>query len=451
MRLIVQDGEEKRAIRLSPGTLTVGSAETAAVRLSAPGVAPEHLAIHVEGEGVEIEVLAPRHTTELSGQAIEGRVDWPHGALLVVGSARMKADLREKPKAAAPAPVRSGAPRGGRAEGRSGSARGASGGGARPARVQRSSRPRAQRSFPTWLILLLAVPAILVAWKAFQSVAQSSASEGFAPKTSEERLVEAIRMGDTTSAEVEMAKVRANWKSLTPEWTARFEELEKQIKKEVASGDAFMIEAEGEKHIDMRLQRFIDRNLRENGRPEAREFMRRADRFLQLYPGHSKTDWVERMKAQFGKYAKMNEPPTAEDLLFELKYLTEGSPRDYHKAHEIIAAFQKDNGPTPEISAFAAGLSASEEEYYYREMDLAEGLWERETAGSQQKALGTALAVMACLSRDDLAEDGVAKLKGVHDIQNVLRALQKRPEWAEPLEQCARRPAFKAFLKEMGL
>ncbi len=445
MRLIVQDGEEKRAYRLSPGTLTIGSAEQCTIRLASPGVAEEHLAVHVQGDQVEIEVLAPSHTTELSGQGVEDRADWPHGALLVVGSARMKADLRAEE---APTGGAARAPQPAVSRARSGAGAGA---GARPARVQRSARQRPSRSFPTWLILLLAVPAALVAWKAFQSVAQSSASEGFAAKTSEERLVEAIRLGDTTSAETEMAKVRANWNSLSPDWVKRFEDLEKQIKQEVASGDTFMIEAEGEKHIDMRLQRFIDRNLRENGRPEAREFMRRADRFLKLYPGHSKTEWVERMKAQFGKYAKMQEPATAEDLLFELKYLTEGSPRDYHKANELIAAFQKENGPTPEISSFEAGLSAAEEEYYYREMDLAEGLWERNTVESRQKALGTALAVMACLSRDDLAEDGVAKLKGVHDIKDVLQSIQARKEWSEPLAKSARRAPFQKFLKELGL
>ena len=446
MRLIVQDGEEKRAYRLQPGQLTVGTTADATIRLTSPGVAEEHLTIHVDGDQVQIEVQAPSHTTELSGQAIEGTVDWPHGALLVVGSARMKADLRKTdqaapkaaPKAATQAAGRSRASRGG------GEAAGAG-------RVQRRARPKPQKSFPTWLILLLAVPVVVVAWKAFQSVAGSSASEGFAAVTSEERLVEALGLGDTGSAETEMAKVRANWKSLSPEWQTRFQELEKQIKKEVAAGDMFVDEAEGEKHIDIHLQRFINRKLRDNGRPEAREFMRRADRFLELYPGHSKTDWVKRMKTQFGKFAKMNEPATSEDLLFELFYLTEGSPRDYQKAHDLIAEWEGANDPHPEVSAFRSGLASAEAEYYAREMDLAEGLWERNTAESRQKALGQALAVMSCLSQDDLAVDGVEKLKGIPKIKDTLQQMKGRKEWQGIIDRCARRPAFAEFMKGMGL
>ncbi|HPF13373.1 MAG: FHA domain-containing protein [Planctomycetes bacterium] len=441
MRLILQDGDTKRAIRLTDGTLLVGSAPDCALVLQSDQVAPHHARIVVQGTEAHLEVVDGQAGVTVQGEPVTTSVALSHGQLITIGKAGMKLDTRPVAEAApAKAATQPAAPRATSARSQAEAEA--------PQRVQRAQRGRPQSSFPTWLMLLLAVPAVVVAWFAFRNVTGSTLEEGFSPKTSKLRIEEALRMGDTSSAMLALDDILAHKDELSTEWNLTFERLGKQAKEMAATANKLVDHTEGSKYISERLDTFANKYLKYNGRPEAREYLRRADVFLKQYPDHPDRDRVERLRAQYAKYAQANEPSTLEDLMFELKFLTGGQPRDYIIANERIAEFEGRNGTdTPELVTFKETMKSGEVAFFEKEMDYAAGQWER---GAESRALGALIGVIAAVQDPGLADKGLTLLKSLMPrAKKALVGMQSQQK--DLLDKCARHPDVAAFFKAEGI
>ncbi|MDF1836843.1 MAG: hypothetical protein P1V35_03145, partial [Planctomycetota bacterium] len=235
---------------------------------------------------------------------------------------------------------------------------------------------------------------------------------------------------------------------LTPEWRKIFDDLNSQAKAMGQEADAGLDTLAGTKMVEKRLKKFKGRYLLKNTRPEAREFIRRADKFLKLYPTHPEASWVHRQRAHFAKYAKPEEPATLEDLLVEIKFLTEGKPKNFIKAHERIAEFKArtDEGASDLVTK-TSELKTAEKEYYEERIDLAAGLWERD---NRQGALGELMPLIWGLSNPTFSDDCARRVTQMPGVLNAMKGYKRgQPAF---LAECAEANAnFAAFLKKNGL
>ncbi|QDU85573.1 hypothetical protein Pla163_27050 [Planctomycetes bacterium Pla163] len=185
-KLIVQDGDQKRAFRLSKGRLTLGSADSNKLVLTSDGVEAEHAVLTIREEAATLDALA---TVQIDGESAVGMgLALPLGATVRIGGAliALKADDAE-PKAAAKATggsatggaargksgsSRAGASAGGRASARGGAKRGGSsrrsGASARKGRggdddEERPSRRGKPQGKPAWMMPLIVVFALVLA------------------------------------------------------------------------------------------------------------------------------------------------------------------------------------------------------------------------------------------------------------------------------------------------
>jgi hypothetical protein len=435
MRLILQDGDSKRGLRLKDGTFSIGSAESCNITLQSDGVEAHHADLIVEGQTVTLVALHDDAPVLIGGEAIEGRVGLDSGQHFSIGEARLKLDMTPVPETATDG---AGAA----------SKRGAQAASQRPQRVERSSRKPRGQSFPTWLILLLAIPAVLLAYKFLGAAVGSSQQDGFSEKTSRIRIEESISMSDPDKALKELEVVYSNSATLTPEWRKVFDDLKAQANEMGEEATGAVDDAIGTQRIEKRLKKFTGRYLLKNTRPEAREFIRRADKILKEFPTHPDISWVKRQRAHFAKYGKPDEPATLDDFLVEIKFLTEGKPRDYITAHARIAEFQArtDEGADA-IKTKISELKESEKEYYEERIDLAAGLWERD---NKQAALGATMVLLWGLSNPAYSDDCARRITQMPGVLNALQGYKRQQPFY--LQKCADANAnFAAFLKENGL
>ncbi|MCP5023033.1 MAG: hypothetical protein GY930_14830, partial [bacterium] len=217
MRLILQDGDNKRGLRLKDGTFSIGSAESCKITLTADGMAEHHADLVVKGESVQIVPQGKGHAVLVGGETASGAVDIEVGQSFAIGEAQFKLEKDGAAPAKNKAPV----------------TRGRAGTSPRPTagklqRVERSARPPRRKSFPTWLILLLAVPAVFIAYKMFGAAVIPDEAGGFSEKTSRIRIEEALAKSDADGALKELAWVGKHADSLTPDWSSIFDRLEDQ-------------------------------------------------------------------------------------------------------------------------------------------------------------------------------------------------------------------------------
>ncbi len=437
MRLILQDGDSKRGLRLKDGTFSIGSAESCKITLTADGVAEHHADLVVKGGSVQIVPQGEGHAVLVGDETVSGAADIEVGQSFAIGGAQFEL----KGDGAAPAKTKAPVTRG-----RAGaSPRPAAG---KPQRVERSARQPRGQSFPTWLILLLAVPAVLIAYKMFGAVVTTDEAGGFSEKTSRIRIEEALAESDADGALKELAWVEKHAADLTPEWNLIFDRLEDQANNMNEETTSTVNVMEGEQYIERRLDKFKGRYLQRGTRPEAREYVRRADKFLKQFAGHPDEEQVKRQRDHFAKWAKPEEPATVEDLICEVHFLADGKPRDYITARRRIAEFQArtDEG-SDEINTRLTEMDTQEKEYYEEQLDLAAGLWER---GEGSQSLSKLMMLLSGLSNSAYSDDVARRITEMDGVLNALEGYHR--EQSSFLKKCANaNPNFAAFLKKNDL
>ncbi|MDF1838992.1 MAG: FHA domain-containing protein, partial [Planctomycetota bacterium] len=104
MRLILQDGDSKRGLRLKDGTFSIGSGDDCKITLESKGVAEHHADLVVEGGVVTLKVVDTDHPVTIGGESVADSVELESGQLFSIGGARFKLDATSAAsKGAAPA------------------------------------------------------------------------------------------------------------------------------------------------------------------------------------------------------------------------------------------------------------------------------------------------------------------------------------------------------------
>lgn len=406
-RLIVEAGGKARRFRLNEGEITIGSGEGATLTLPSAGLAELHADLVYSGDRAVLRLRRGVAPAVVGGVKRSGEITLEPGVAVRLGRASITLEGEDAPApAAAAAPAQPGATR---------------------ARVRRTQKRTIRKSMPSWLIVVLILSAVGVGYKIFESYSADAVERGFSVKASEYRIQEAIREENFAAIfeELELVDQQAD---LDPEWKKRFEEHRRKAQEMQADAEQRVRNVKGNPIWETQLQRFVDERLSTPNRPAARVFLKRIDQFRKDFPGHPQLGWCDRMADRFRAVAAMAEPPTFEDVAFEVKTLTWAMPRDYVQGFAILNDFVEDASPADRDKALALidELEEQRVEYFDDRMQQAKYLWE---GGQHGEAVEWLVQLVIKIGDEEMADDAARRIAASPGVEKALKGYRNdRPE-----------------------
>jgi hypothetical protein len=307
---------------MGPGLLTVGSGAEARLKLASTEVAEIHFELELAGATVKLRPRPGVAAPKVAGQAATGELVLAFGKRIEIGGACLWVEA--EPGEAAPpssAPSAAATP-------------------IAPVVRRRDSKPasrraRRRRGMPAWVVPVVGVALLAVAFFGWRNFMRKSGSgEGLA-QNKLRAAEQAKAVGRFDEARAELAGIPAD--ALSDELAARKQKIEAEIQASDESTKLFFENEAGTKYLDAMLKKYEGFYLQ--GKPETskvRLFLKRCRTFHERWPRHPELDWVTRQEARFAGYVDLNAPPTWDDASWEVKDLTDGMPRNYVAAISLL-------------------------------------------------------------------------------------------------------------------
>ena len=454
-RLIVEEDGRRRAFKVGEGIVTLGTGSEARLKLTAPDVAEVHAEVELRGGQI---LLRPRPGVlppTVGGNPVQGETAVALGQEITLGSARVwvedeNAPSAPPPRAAAPAaasPSRgvasSASDRAVRREQAIAQARSQ---GSRSV-VQRS-KPRVQRGLPgsviAIFILVGAVVGFFVLYKVFMAGAGAEISD---PRATLNAVAGHIDDGHFDLALKKLDTLPAD---MDAEHRARAEDLRDQIDERSSAAERSVKNLAGTQYYDTKLVKY--ENFYLQGKPtraKARVFLKRCRYFKQTWPGHPKTDWVDRQERRLASVANLADPPVYEDVAWEIECLTRTNPRDYKASFGLLDAFIEDasGGELDAATELRNQMVTDREAYHLDRMQQADYEYNKQSdPGKAVLELVHLITKIGDEAKEDEAADILLKIPKVQD--HLAGWKKYRPG---EYEQLIRHPDVAAFVKENGI
>jgi hypothetical protein len=424
-RIVVEEGGSRRAFRLPDGRITIGSGEAAKLKLAAEGVADVHADLEVAGGRV---TLAPRPGVlppKVNGKQIAGPTVLQRGARVEIGGARILLEPEAADaEAAAASPARAGL---------------------EASRPTRASRPR-RKSPPALLIaagILAAVGALLLAGRGLWSEG-ASASDPAIPLRKARELLDGAYVNQAV-AELD----RLDPQSLPRELRAFYDGMRAEIARGAERAEELEREREGTEYLETQLQRFEREYLQgEPGRERIRVFLKRARTFQNTWPTHPGNEWVRRQVGRFRGVVDLEEPPTFEDVAYEVKTLTWAFPRDYVAVFALLDEYERQVEPEDraELDELRAKQEAERLAYWEDRRQQVIWHWEREEKGAAVEKL---VQLVTKIGDPEMEREAARKLVELPGIESWLRGYERdKPTKFQRLMQ---NPIVAEFCRQKGI
>ncbi|MEE8467505.1 MAG: FHA domain-containing protein [Planctomycetota bacterium] len=457
-RLIVEEGGQERRFKLNPGTLTIGSGQSATLTLEFSELAEVHAEIEFDGECAVLRLRPGVTPVTLYGRKVAGELKLKDGVAVELGGVQITFESdSSKPVTAAPATVaRAGATRPATRPARrrrvqaSTPGRVASGVGTRrPGQVEHKRRTITRSAVPTWAVVAMILGAAGIGLIVFQKFAVSSAERGFSAKASQVRLDDMRKEGDFLGMLSHLDEIQDAPKSA--EWAKKFADYRAETIADKERGSLLALNVHGNKYVETQLKSFVDKYLKRSSRPAARILLERIQGFRAKYPLHPELAWCSRMEARYGTVANLATPPTWEDLDFRVTTLTWAMPRDYRQAFSRLERFLTDASPGDRDKALDLidELETAREDYFLDRIQQAKYLWKGDEQG---KALEWLVQLVIKVGDSDMAFSAAREIVAMHAAGDIVPALRgyksTRPEDFELLME---QEILRRFAEEHGV
>ena len=271
-----------------------------------------------------------------------------------------------------------------------------------------------------------------------KSFSETASVEGFSVLTSHKRIQEAVDAGNFVVAKDELEKVDRHTNELDADWRAIFEALRVKADQGYAKSQVTVNYGAGTQVLDNKLKLYETSHLNPPSRAKARVFVQRAKDWLDTYPGHPSSGWVEAKMRRYTTVAQPNTPPTFEDVSWEIRMLAGDKvwPRDYKTAFQKLDTYRTMNpDDVNQVDSLAADLRTTRQEVFTERMDLV--------------AVETLVQIIVKFDDTDLcnqAADLLVSMEGLvkyvrgekrrYEIQSSMRGYRnERPEYYEKLKQ----------------
>ncbi|HUR28197.1 MAG TPA: FHA domain-containing protein [Planctomycetota bacterium] len=428
VRLLVDDDGNRRSFHIGEGRLSLGSGPEAKLALHAPGVASLHADIEVHGGKATLHPKPGVSAPQMQGRPANGPVVLQHGVPVRIGGATLTVEYDEASSKSGvrerfDQPVQ---------EGRRD--------------ALRSARPPT----PAWVFVAVGVPVIaIVGWFAASRLFGTSTVARASAFASYQKALERYRSAQYEQAAAELASISADAR-LDEALAAKVAQLREDVGARLAETPAAS-DVDAKRYFDSQLEGFLARHMPGPiTTPEARVFLKRARRFRERWPTSPDLAWVERQEARIGAALDLAQPPTVEDVAFEVQSLTWSHPRDYAAAFEAARAFRATaaGDDVPRIAQLLLELEAERAAWFEERLARARSHFERKEQG---ESIGVLLSIVRGAGDETMADDAAARLLefgSVEELQTWLRGHQRNdPESFAKLEQ---NRVIAAFLREHG-
>lgn len=450
--LILEEGGKTRRFNLKEGKITIGSGERCTLRLESSDVAEVHAELELAKGGATLRLRKGVAPATVKGRKVSGELSMAHGVPVLLGGAKISVEFEGKEKAtlvdrrnvrsrAEAAGARGKSPRPKGAHGRRAEPAGASAPAAGPSRI------RARRKgVPSWVIVigifLIGGVALKLSFNAID--AGTTDFDVSAVYARAQRLAD---QGDLTGAQEALA--RAEGEELTPEWRAKYDEVQQTIDDRLDSARLATENQAGTEYLSTQLLRFEkDRLKGVPDPPKVRVFLQRLAYFQEHWPRHPEIPWAERMTERYSKIVDITQPKTFEDIAFEVKTLTWAMPRDYKKAFALLDGFVEEasGDDYDQVMALIEEKETERSEHFLDRILQAKHDWKKGEKGSAVEWLAQLVTKIGDPKMEDEAADLLLSLPG---IEGPLAGYKEyRPEMFEALVQ-NEKVAAKA--QELGL
>ncbi|MCP3916847.1 MAG: hypothetical protein GY711_14950 [bacterium] len=446
-RLILTEGDQRRRFRLNPGTLTIGSGETATLTLASDEVAEVHAELEYDGEQLVLRTKKGVMPATSRGRKLGTEHTLEAGVPVKIGDAELVLETDESAAQPAKAPARAGA-----GTRRRKVVADAPAGKARQPVVESRRRTTSGKSMPTWLILLLVAGGAAGGYYVIGGFAESAGKRMVSEISVQHNVESALDERDFNTARAEFQRLDeavSEGMVLSPEWQGIFDGLRKRTAEVAAAADLAEFNVRGTEYLQKQIRNFEKTYLRKNTRPAARVFVTRLRQFKKDFPQHSELDWCTRMEERYAPIAQLHEPDTFEDVKFQLRMLTGGIPKDFVHSREIVDIFLKtaDEAGRDKVLALWDEKEGERQEYFDDRIEQAKYFWERDQRG---KAVEVLVKLVALVGDPEMADDAAGRIAAMgEDVVPAMRGYKNdRPEdFALMMEN----GVMNAFLSEHGL
>lgn len=437
-RLIVRDGDRRKAYRIQKGRLTIGSGEEARLRLESEGVAETHAVLEVRDGRARLVPHPGAPCPLIDGEEVAEAVDLDFGQRVELGAAVLEwapeeGDLAESepedseepepdhpPAFEAPKSV---------------------------VRARKSSLPsyrgkhKEKSSTPTVLIAVLVAVVLGAAfWFFFQrgGSAGLSASERI-------RLVEAeLDQGDLANAERLMADFSPA--SLSGDTRAAYEALRERYDEAQLRSKQDAANVEGFEYYNKKLADYYDKHLADGDHPERGYFLLlRCREFTQRWPSHPEVSWVGKTKSELG--ISLDRAPTYPELAWAVDYIVGSKPRRFDWADELVDRFLADCGEAcDEGERLQDKVDWERRDYFSGRREEANSHYQN---GKADRAVGILIELVRYINDEDMQDRACQSLLKIPELEAFLRYQKDTDEhaFAELLEN----ERMAAYVKEKGL
>lgn len=423
-RLIVEEGGKRRGFKVGEGKLSIGSGSAATLKLTSAGVAEVHAELEVKDGRAVLRPMPGVLPPKVGGVPAKSETAIRHGVAIQVGEAVLRVEYDDAPQ---PKRARAGGPK----------AAPATGGAPRTA-ARRKPKAEWQRSrrelsggggLKPWVVILifavLAIPGGILARNAFLKTAESPLNYTVYVNKAKKDLE--ARMFDR--AEEELDRIPAD-AELSPNMVATIEGLREEIASAREESKLDEYHRLGTQVLEKQLRSFETKYLTGKAeRPMVRLFLKRLAAFEERFPEHPEVGWVRRMQARYGAITSLDEPPTFEDVEFEVQVLTEWSVRrDYEEAFEILEDYidiASGDDRQKAVDMVNAKL-AERQEWFVDRLQQARYEYERGQIG---KSVDWLVKVIVNVGDEDMADEAAEQLILFDGIVEWFRGYERsRPD-----------------------
>ncbi len=440
-KLIVEEGGARRAFRMGKGVLTVGSGAEARLKLASTAVAEIHFELELGEAGVKLRLRPGVVPPKVGGQPARGELVLAPGIPVEVGGARLWLEPEEGP-AAAPAPAAAQPVRAAVAP-------------VVPARAappserlqRRRAEPRPGR-VPGWLIPVLVLAATGILFLVWLRLMKSGASDDGLVQNKLRAAEQALAAARFDDARAELAGIPAAG-TLTPAQAERLARVQERLETGARAANLHMENESGTRYLDAQLKKYEAFYLQGTPDPaKVRLFLKRCRTFRERWPRHPELDWVQRQETRFAGYVDMNAPPSWADVLWEVKDLTAGMPRNYVAAFALLDELlpRVSGKDRTEAEALRDELVGGRSEY--AEDRLQQARHEFEKMNDPNKSVWWLVHNVAWLGDEGLANESARFLAKMPDLAGHLRGYKQ--DYPERYAAVLKNPVIAAWAEEAG-
>src|SRR5262245_37857062 len=105
IRLIVEEGGKKRAFKVTPGRLSIGSGVDAQLKLYGPQIAEHHAELEIQQDRGILHLSSDAVAVMVRGKAVHGPVELEPNVPVTIGASKLTLEMLEEAPASSPAPA----------------------------------------------------------------------------------------------------------------------------------------------------------------------------------------------------------------------------------------------------------------------------------------------------------------------------------------------------------